>query len=276
VNHFTRKTHKNTLHWLVMAFSLSAINAYSINSYAANTYTNIPPLAISAIVTQTQPHNANTFTQGWIKEGDVFYESSGLYGRSFLQRYQTNSTATANLPAHYFAEGLTLFNDRLYLLTWKAETLLVLNKDTLAIENSLSYKGQGWGLTHNGSQFIMSNGSSHLLFRDPNDFSIQKRIIVKQPLQLNELEYVDGIIWANDWNKDSIYGISSHNGCILATIDLSNIRQQAVTPNPSNILNGIAYDSQAHGLWITGKYWSTRYLIDYPSISKKRIEYSSC
>jgi len=247
-----------------------------VKSYAANTYT--PPLVISAVVKQIKPHNQNSFTQGWIKEGNVFYESSGLYGRSFLQRYQSNlySTATANLPAHYFAEGLTLFNDRLYLLTWKAETLLILNKETLAIENRLPYQGEGWGLTHNGTQLIMSNGSSHLLFRDPKDFSIKRRITVKQSLQLNELEYVDGIIWANDWNKDSIYGISSDNGCLVATIDLSDIRQQAVTPNSSNILNGIAYDSQAHGLWITGKYWPTRYLIDYPSISNKTINNASC
>ncbi|MFT7387621.1 MAG: glutamine cyclotransferase [Candidatus Endobugula sp.] len=278
MNRFVNKTHTQTLYWLTRVLTLLMMNTYSMNSDAANTYDL--PLAVSAVVIQIKPHNSTSFTQGWVKEGDFFYESSGLYGHSFIQYHRASDPftimSTAKLPAHYFAEGLTLLNHQIYLLTWKSEVMLILNKETLAIENSLPYKGEGWGLTHNGSQLIMSNGSSQLLFRDPNDFSIKRRITIKQPLQLNELEYVDGIIWANDWNKDSIYGINSKNGCIIVTIDLSAIRRQAVTPNRNNILNGIAYDRQAHGLWITGKYWPARYLIDYPSINLEILNHSSC
>jgi glutamine cyclotransferase len=224
---------------------------------------NIP--TIYPTIKQTKKHNAQSFTQGWIKEGNTFYESSGLYGRSFVQRYSNNKSVTANLPHRYFAEGLTLFNDKIYLLTWKKETVLILDKNTLKTTATLPYTGEGWGLTHNRSQFIMSNGSADLLFRNATDFTITRRITVSLPLQLNELEYVDGVIWANDWNKDDIYAINSEDGCLLAKMDLSILRQQAVKPNHRNVLNGIAYDAIEKGLWITGKYWPTRYLIEYPS-----------
>lgn len=239
-------------------------------SHASN---SIPTLYPS--IKKTKPHNPKSFTQGWIKEGDIFYESSGLYGRSFVTRYGNNKTITNNLPNQYFAEGLTLFNDALYLLTWKEEILLILDKNNLKITATLPYSGEGWGLTHNGSQLIMSNGSADLLFRNTTDFSITRQITVPLPLQLNELEYVDGVIWANDWKKDDIYAINSEDGCLLARIDLSSLRKQAVTPNNSNVLNGIAYDTKEHGLWVTGKYWPTRYLIEYPSNKIKQLKAST-
>jgi glutamine cyclotransferase len=220
---------------------------------------------IEPSIKKTAAHNIQSFTQGWIKDRDTFYESSGLYGRSFVQRYSKNKTITTNLSSRYFAEGLTLLNEQIYLLTWKEEILLVLDKDTLKVTSTLPYSGDGWGLTNNGSQLIMSNGSADLLFRNSTDLSITRRITVQLPLQLNELEYVDGVIWANDWNKDDIYAINSENGCLLAKIDLSALRKKAVKPNSSNVLNGIAYDARENGLWVTGKYWPSRYLIEYPS-----------
>lgn len=232
---------------------------------------------ITPIVKQSKNHNPGSFIQGWIKDDETFYESSGIYGRSFVERYSDKNSDKSNnekniiinLPSRYFAEGLTLFNDIIYLLTWKEETLFILDKNTLKTISTLAYSGEGWGLTHNGSQLIMSNGSADLFFRDASDFSMIRRITVPLPLQLNELEYVNGVIWANDWNKDDIYAIDSTNGCLLARIDLSSLRKQTVTPDSSNILNGIAYDSAADGLWVTGKYWPTRYLIEYPN---NRIE----
>lgn len=222
-------------------------------------------------VLDTQVHNPNSFTQGWIKHQDNFYESSGHYGRSFIQRYKIhgneNTATTAPIPKRYFAEGLTLFNDTLYLLTWKEETLLLLDKDSLQIKQTLPYQGEGWGLTHNNKQLIMSNGSNTLFFREPTQFTITHQITVNRPLRLNELEYVDGIIWANSWYDDRLYAIHSHNGCIVGSLDLAQIREQTFTPNNRNVLNGIAYDKTRHGLWITGKYWPKRYLIRLPSIA---------
>ncbi|MFT6220989.1 MAG: glutamine cyclotransferase [Candidatus Endobugula sp.] len=238
-----------------------------------HTYDNIP--SIIPKVKQTQKHNKKSFTQGWIKDDDFFYESSGLYGQSFVQRYSKNKVTTANLPRRYFAEGLTLFDNKIYLLTWKEETLLILDKHTLKIIATLAYSGEGWGLTHNHSQLIMSDGSASLSFRHATDFTIARRITISLPLQLNELEYVDGVIWANDWKKDDIYAINSRNGCLLAKMNLSQLRENTVKPDNRNVLNGIAYDALEKGLWITGKYWPTRYLIEYPSNEINQLKAST-
>lgn len=232
-----------------------------LTSLATNDSTPIFPYHILA----TEEHKPTTFTQGWIKDDEFFYESSGHYERSFVQRYNTHSVTTRHLPSQYFAEGLTLFNDRLYLLTWKEETLFILNKHSLSTLQTLHYQGEGWGLTHNSTHLIMSNGTSTLFFRNPDDFSITQSITVKKPLKLNELEYVNGIIWANSWQEDYLYAINSSNGCLHGKIDLSQLRE-ITKPTPRNVLNGIAYDRTNNGLWVTGKYWPTRYLISLPNI----------
>ncbi|MGS2718671.1 glutaminyl-peptide cyclotransferase [Eionea flava] len=271
-------------YWLIhtSGLLLCLLCVIGVNSTvnASNNNTSNHPTGASShfpvIVQKIESHSPLIFTQGFIKQDHVFYISSGLYKQSFIQRNDKQHTLSYSLPPRYFAEGLTLFNDRLYLLTWKEETLFILNQHTLQPEKTLRYQGEGWGLTHNSTHLIMSNGSSTLLFRDPNDFSIWRRLTVNQALQLNELEYVNGIIWANDWNEDTIYGISEHSGCVIATLDLSYLRQQTVTPNRSNISNGIAYDKQAHGLWVTGKYWPSRYLIQYPEIDTQKIHNTAC
>ena len=217
----------------------------------------------------TAKHNPASFTQGWVKEGDTFYESSGLYGRSFISRYDTHAEVTFNLPRQYFAEGLTLLGNTLYLLTWKKGKLLLIDKRSLDITQEINYQGEGWGLTHNGQQLIMSNGSNELLFRHRQTFAIEKRLTVTGLKAINELEYVNGIIWANEWNDDHIYGIHSETGCVLKKIDLSALRQQTVrTPKSDNIVNGIAFDKVRNGLWVTGKFWPKRYLIALPTIQK--------
>jgi glutamine cyclotransferase len=226
--------------------------------------------ALSYQIIDTQPHNPNSFIQGWVKHQGDFFESSGLYGRSFVQRYNNKMISTTPIPKHFFAEGLTVLNNKLYLLTWKAGTLLIFDKDSLHITQQLTYQGEGWGLTHNTQSLIMSNGTSTLFFREPKHFQIIRRLTVKQRLRLNELEYVNGIIWANNWLDDSLYAINSQNGCVLGHIDFGPLRENTVNPNASNILNGIAYDSARQGLWVTGKYWPIRYLIRLPDITNSR------
>lgn len=221
------------------------------------------PAEFTYRVLDTKPHNPNSFIQGWIKDGDTFFESSGRYQRSFIQRYTPEKTVTEPLPKHYFAEGLTLWNNTLYVLTWKEQTLLVIDKDSLHITQRIPYQGEGWGLTHNNHAFIMSNGTSTLFFRDLHDFSITHKITVKKTLQLNELEYINGIIWANNWREDRIYAINSVNGCLIGSLDLSALRARTI-PKPHHVLNGIAYDKTSNALWVTGKYWPTRYLISLP------------
>jgi len=194
-------------------------------------------------ILEQRPHNTKSFTQGWVIHEGIFYESSGLYGRSFLQRYTENSNATASLPKQYFAEGLTLLNNTLYVLTWKENVLLLIDPSTLSTLETKTYEGEGWGLTHNDHHLIMSNGTPKITFRNIDDFSIERSLIVKHHpknikkplLKLNELEYIDGFIWANNWINDSLYAINSITGCIEHQIDLSELRKKAVRPNNRNV-----------------------------------------
>lgn len=237
------------------------MSSISFPSALLTTTTSTLPLTIL----ETKDHNPNSFTQGWVQDEDTFYESSGLYGQSFINRYNHNSKTVSYLPYRYFAEGLTLLNDTLYLLTWKEETLLLIDKHTLKITNTLPYKGEGWGLTHNDQQLIMSNGSSTLFFRNPKDFTITQRLEIQHLDNINELEYIEGIIWANCWNDDHIYAINPRLSCVVGKIDLFSLRAKTLTPNNSNVLNGLAYDKAKNGLWVTGKRWPKRYLIALPS-----------
>ena len=228
---------------------------------------------LTARVIDTAPHGAKWFTQGIYQEQNqqqtIFYISSGLYGQSLLIRQGPRRQQVRSLPGHYFAEGLTVIGNRIFLLTWKAETLLVFDKHTLAPLAQFSYQGEGWGLTHNKEHLIMSNGSSQLQFRDPGNFRLHKSLEVQGLNRLNELEYAQGVIWANRWYDDAIYAIDASNGCILAKLDLTALRQRAVTPNYQNIANGIAYDPTRNGLWVTGKYWPVRFLIEYPLLTRE-------
>jgi glutaminyl-peptide cyclotransferase len=217
-------------------------------------------------IIHTETHNANSFIQGWDIDNGIFYESSGLYGKSFVQRYQQSAQNTLHIPSRYFAEGLTIVNNQLYLLTWKENTLFTIDPISWRITGQLSYAGEGWGLTHNHQGFIMSNGTPTLFFRDFTDFSVFRTLTVRQALRLNELEYVSGVIWANSWYDDNLYAIHSQTGCILGKVDLSALRRQTVTPDASNILNGIAYDADTNGFWVTGKYWPKRYLLQLDNI----------
>lgn len=228
----------------------------------------LPP-AINPTILTKAPHNNDWFTQGLFQDdGDNFYISSGRYNRSTLIYQQPHKITRYSLPSQFFAEGLTVIDDKIFLLTWKENTLFVFDKKTLTPINKLSYKGEGWGLTHNNDSLIMSNGSNTLYFRDKETFEIQRTITVKGLDKINELEYIDGIIWANRWLDDTIYAIDTRNACIVQRIDLSSLRSKSVKPNNKNIANGIAYDKEKNGLWVTGKLWNHRFLIDLPNLNK--------
>lgn len=217
-----------------------------------------------------EPYNRKWFTQGFYKDNESFYISSGLYNQSVLIYQSPSKNLRYFLPPQYFAEGLTVIDDKLFLLTWKEETLLVFDKNTLTPINKFNYKGEGWGLTHNEKSFIMSNGSNTLKFRDKNTFEVQHALTVENLDNINELEYINGVIWANRWYDEKIYAIDSKNGCVLASIDLTNLRLGSITPDKLNVSNGIAYDKEKNGLWVTGKYWNHRFLIALPQLDKTR------
>jgi len=228
----------------------------------------LPP-PINPTVLSKAPHNNDWFTQGLFQDdNNNFYISSGRYNRSTLIYQQPHKITRYSLPSQFFAEGLTVVDDKIFLLTWKENTLFIFDKKTLTLINKLSYKGEGWGLTHNKDSLIMSNGSNVLYFRDKETFEVQRTITVKGLDNINELEYIDGIIWANRWLDDNIYAIDPRNACIVQRINLSNLRSKSVKPNNKNIANGIAYDKEKNGLWVTGKLWNHRFLIDLPPLNK--------
>ena len=226
---------------------------------------------LSYKVLESHPHDSYLFTQGMILRDGKIYESSGLYKQSFLRIYDAQTgriKAQRRLPRSIFAEGLEEYNDLLYLLTWKEKTLYILNKDTLKTLLTLPYRGEGWGLTHDGKDFIMSDGSNQLKFRDSQTFQT-KRIL---PLsnypgipRLNELEYAKGFIWANVWQYDVILKISPEDGKVVGVLDLSELSKINNIDPGRTVLNGIAYDEKQDAFWVTGKNWPNRYLIKVDS-----------
>jgi glutamine cyclotransferase len=191
-------------------------------------------------------------------DGNQFYESSGLYGKSLLVSYPVAElqgstwakisapfTRKTALPPQYFAEGLTLLNNKLYLLTWKEQTLLVYDKTNFTLQQQFSYQGEGWGLTTDGKQLIRSDGSDRLFFHRAEDFSIARELHVtddgKPVNQLNELEYAQGFIWANVWYQDRILKIDPANGKVLGELNLQALKQSLALTNSEQVLNGILW-----------------------------------
>lgn len=222
-------------------------------------------------------HKPVLFTQGLLVDGDHFYETSGLYNQSLLVIYPITEPASTwakisapftkkqSIPNQYFAEGLALLDNKLYVLTWMEKTVLVYDKATLNYEKSMSYSGEGWGLTTDGKTLIRSDGSATLYFHQPKDFSVIKTLTVKdgdkEINQINELEYVDGALWANIWHDDRILKIDPHTGKVLAQLNLSALKSKVKIDNSEQVLNGIAWDPNRKAFWVTGKQWPKMFLI---------------
>ena len=216
-------------------------------------------------IMEQRPHDTRLFTQGLTLNEGQFYESGGRYGQSRLVRYRATETRAElekKLDGRLFAEGLTLLDGRLYLLTWKAQQLLVLDAESFQLKRTAVYQGEGWGLTHNSEQLIRSDGSSQLHFHKTDDFTLERSLEVTRagrPVKrLNELEYIQGHIWANIWHSDKLVKIDPNSGQVLGQLDLSAL---AARHRASGVLNGIAYDQSRHGLWVTGKNWPRLYLL---------------
>lgn len=230
--------------------------------------TTAAPATIPYRILLEAPHDSRLFTQGLIVDGNSLVESSGRYGHSRIRQYHVESNRIEKelvLPKHIFAEGLTRFNDKYFVLSWRRGQLFELSTDTLAIERTLSYSGEGWGLTHNGTNLIMSDGSHKLFFRRPQDFSLQRTITVtsegKSWRKLNELEYAEGWIWANVWQDSRILKIDPNTGQVKGFLDFAPLVKRYGSTHKT--LNGIAYDPQRKAFWITGKLWPKRFLVSF-------------
>jgi glutaminyl-peptide cyclotransferase len=213
-------------------------------------------------VIQTYPHDPEAFTQGLIYLDGFLYESTGLYGRSSLRKVDLETGEVLqimDLAPDYFAEGLTDWSGNLIQLTWREQTGFVYRQDDFTRIDQFTYAAEGWGLTHNDDTLIMSDGSEHLIFLDPETFQETDRLIVLdkgQPIaMLNELEVILGEVFANIWLTDTIVRIDPETGEVNGWLDLSGLLPEEMRTDTTDVLNGIAYDPEQDRLFVTGKLW---------------------
>lgn len=214
------------------------------------------------------PHLKAHFTQGLDYHDGKLYESTGRYGASLLCLLDLKSGEVkkkVDVDRQYFAEGMTILGDRIFQLTWQAHKGFIYDLKDFKQVGEFVYDGEGWGLTDDGQSLIMSDGTNKLRFIDPHSFGVLRTVEVYdhgQPLlDLNELEYIKGEIYANIWHSDRIVRINPNSGKITAWVDLAGLRQPEDEGDSDKVLNGIAYDSKNDRLFVTGKLWSRLYEI---------------
>lgn len=230
--------------WLAVATAAAAAPRYQIEIVASH------------------PHDSGAFTQGLVYADGVFYESVGRYGESALRRVDPVTgevLAERRLEDRYFGEGLALVGDRLVQLTWKAGRGFVYDRETLERVGEFRYRGEGWGLAYDGKRLILSDGSDVLRFLDPADFRETGRLAVRHRgrsvPRLNELEYIDGEIWANIWPSDLIARINPDSGEVTGVIEAGLLREKIPAVYRTEALNGIAHDPATGRIFLTGKWW---------------------
>lgn len=221
-------------------------------------------------VINTYPHDPDAYTQGLVFENGTLYEGTGLIGRSTLRRVDLktgNVLQSRDLPSNVFGEGIAILNSRIFQLTWQSQIGYVYDRDSFELLGEFGYQTEGWGITHDGTHLIMSDGTATLRFWDPNTFAELGRIEVRDengPVnRLNELEYIDGMIYANVWMTDRIAQIDPQTGRVLGWIDLTGLLSPEDRPiEGGGVLNGIAYDAASKRLFVTGKLWPKLFEIE--------------
>jgi glutamine cyclotransferase len=223
----------------------------------------------SFTVVQSYPHDPGAFTQGLVFADGEFYESTGLNGESSLRRVEIASGKVLQsqpVDKQYFAEGLALVGDALVQLTWQHKLGFVYDRKTFAQRKTFTYKTEGWGLAYDvKGGLVLSDGSDTLFFLDPNTYAVIRTVRVTdagRPVPaLNELEWIEGEIWANVWQTDRIARISPKTGVVNAWVDLTLLWPRIRRMPPADVLNGIAYDAKGKRIFVTGKKWPRLYEI---------------
>lgn len=215
-----------------------------------------------AEIVKEYPHDEAAWTQGLVIADGDFFESTGMEGKSTLRRFELETgkvLQTVPVDARLFGEGLTALGDRLYFVTWKTGEGFVYDRKTLKVVKTFRYSGEGWGLTTDGKQLILSDGTDNLRFIDPSTLRVTRRIkatLQGRPVQkLNELEYVDGEIWANVWYESYIIRLDPKTGRSTGWIDLTDVIQKSGRTDDDAVANGIAWDEKNQRLFVTGKHW---------------------
>ncbi|HPD32779.1 MAG TPA: glutaminyl-peptide cyclotransferase [Candidatus Kapabacteria bacterium] len=235
--------------------------ATSQNSSFDTTSKNISKKVEFEIINK-YPHDKNAYTQGLIFYNNYLYESTGLYGHSSLRKVNIKDGKVLkqiNLSPIYFGEGITLLSEKIYQLTWENHKGFIYNLDFEKI-GEFSYPGEGWGITSDGKFLIVSDGSNYLSFYDASSMNIIKTISVEDNntpvFNLNELEWVDGLIFANVYMKDEIIAINPDNGKVVYSLDVSELRSALDDKTNAEVSNGIAYNPSTKTFYLTGKNWS--------------------
>jgi glutamine cyclotransferase len=215
------------------------------------------------------PHDSEAFTQGLVIADGVLFEGTGLNGRSSIRRVALATGAVLqgrDLPPQFFGEGVTVLGNRIFQLTWRSGVGFVYDRDTLALLRTFTYPVEGWGLTTDGASLIASDGTATLRFLDPETLKEQRRLEVADrggPVTgLNELEYVDGMIYANVWQTERIAIIDARDGRLTGWLDLRGLLAGQEHSRPVDVLNGIAHDSRTGRLYVTGKLWPRLFQIE--------------
>lgn len=216
-------------------------------------------------VVKQYPHDVTSYTQGLFFVGDTLYESTGQWGESTFRVVDLETgKALRKLDFNdkYFVEGSVIYKDNLYILTWTNKVVFVYDPQTLEYKSTLSYPREGWGLTTDGKDLIASDGSSKLFFMDENlkvGRTVDVRLDGRPVRYLNELEYIDGKIWANVYTTDTIVIIDPSTGKVEATVDCTGLLPRQLRTKDTDVLNGIAYEKSTGKTYLTGKYWKRMY-----------------
>ena len=231
---------------------------------------DIEPERLTYKVKKQLPHNPRYYTQGLEFDGDILYEGTGLEGRSAVYKIdfeKQNVITSVDLANNYFGEGVTILGDKLYQLTWRSFIGFVYNKKTLNKLHEFNYSTEGWGLTNNGSELIMSDGTEKIQFIDTASLQVTRTIEVydtEGPVtELNELEFVDGLIYANIYCTDNIVAIDPANGKVMKIIDMRNLLDESKLTQRVDVLNGIAYQKTTGRWFVTGKLWPTMFQVEF-------------
>lgn len=243
----------------ILVFGSPLSPAPSYTAHAAEE-TDIPVFGYEIV--KTYPHDPNAFTQGLLIRDGILYEGTGLSGRSSLRKVDIETGKVLEehkLPGIYFGEGIATDGKRIVQLTWRSHKGFVYDIKTFELLKEFNYPTEGWGITYDGRNFIMSDGSAMLYFLDPRSFKEIGRLEVYDRkgsvVKLNELEYVKGEIFANVWGEERVARIDPATGRVTGWVDLGGLLSAADKKKPVDVLNGIAYDDETGKFYVTGKLW---------------------